>query len=77
MASETSTLSTSFLISMLQWLAGNDDGDDGAGVCPICFEEVALLLANQPCFGFPFWNPAIQSMDIFPLCSRCTKPTLA
>ena len=53
-----------------------DVGGD-AGVYPICFEELALTLAHQPGFGFPFWNSATICMDIQPLCTRYVKPTLA
>ena len=66
-----------FLISMLRCLGGNDEDPVGEGVYPMSFEEVVLFLANQTGFGFPFWNSATKSMDILPLCSRYTKPTLA
>ena len=58
----------SFLVSMLQWLTQcGDELDDGLVVYPICFEEIAICLAHQPQFCFPFWNAHTGSMDRMPI----------
>ena len=68
----------SFLVSMLQWLTQcGDELEDGLVVYPICFEEIAICLAHQPQFCFPFWNAHTGSMDNAPLCTRFQKPTLS
>ena len=68
----------SFLTHMLHWLISCADENDDDLVCyPICYEEIGLVLAHQPHFGFPFWNATTGSMDAVPLCTRYQKPTLA
>eukprot|EP00435_Cladocopium_sp_Y103_P054257 s825_g17.t1 len=62
--SDTSAVSVSFLVSVLRWLiASFDDDADCDRVYPLSYEELALLLANQPGFQFPFWNGATQRME--------------
>eukprot|EP00435_Cladocopium_sp_Y103_P022352 s1742_g5.t1 len=79
--SDTSAISIPFLISILRWLISFDVEHSAAVVVDeayhLCYEEWALLLADQHGFCFPFWNSATQSMDTCTLCSRYTKPTLA
>ena len=68
----------SFLVTMLQWLSNcADETDDDLVVYPICFEEIAVCLAHQSQFCFPFWNASTGCMDKAPLCARFQKPTLS
>eukprot|EP00435_Cladocopium_sp_Y103_P057253 s55_g19.t1 len=68
-------LSVSFVLALLQWLLDHSCVD--ASVYDLSYEELALLLAADSHFKFPFWSPHTGAMELQLLHSRFEKVTLS
>eukprot|EP00438_Fugacium_kawagutii_P020571 Skav226934 [mRNA] locus=scaffold965:110011:119532:+ [translate_table: standard] len=64
-----------FVVSIIEWIHSREGPQHTQ--YPLSFVELALSLAEDTSFLFPFANPRTGGMDMQPLCTRFTRPTLA
>lgn len=64
-----------FAVSIFDWILRHERC--GTSLYPLSFVELALALASDPTFCFPFENAKSGHTELLPLCARFTKPTLA